>query len=459
MSRRWKPLLLALLLALPERVFAHAHLLTSAPVAGATLVQSPEWIRLWFSEAPERSMTRVTLTDSTGVVIPIGPVQLQPTERLGVQVKVTRTLRPGRYRVRWVTAGPDGHPSRGSFTFIVATPPSAQKETTGENRDAPNGTGTGAPGQTAATTESSGAMDVTSPWYVAARALEFAALLVIVGAVVFRLAVVSRLSTLDDPDARQMSSLSARLGAIAALSLVAAAALRLILQSRLMSAMVDDASMRALSATRWGHALVYQAVLTAFALAGFLLARRGVRGGWLLAGVAAVALATSPALEGHAAASPHLTTLSIAIDTFHVLGASGWLGTLFCGLSIGVPIALGSEQRWQSVATLVDAFSPVALTCAGLTALTGLASAWLRLGSIDALTSTTYGRVLIVKLALLAALAATGAYNWRRVKPSLGTAEATGRLRTLGTTELMIGFLIVVVTALLVALPTPSYGS
>jgi copper transport protein len=458
MIRRWPPLLLALLLALPVRAVAHAHLLNSAPAADATVVRSPEWIRLWFSEAPERSMTRVTLTDSTGAVIPIGPIELQPTERLGVQVKVTRTLRPGRYKVAWITAGPDGHPSRGSFAFIVATPPSAQKGATRRESGEPNGTGTHPPGQTAAMVESSTAMDINSPWHVAARALEFAALLAIIGAVVFQLAIVSRLSTTDYPDVGPMSSRSARLGVIAALSLVASAALRVVLQSRMMSAMVDDASMHTLTATHWGHALVYQVVVTAVALAGFVLARHRMRGSWLLAGVAAVALAASPALEGHAAASPHLTTLGIAIDTFHVLGASGWLGSLLCVLAIGAPIALGSGQRWQNVATLVEAFSPVALTCAGLTALTGLASAWLRLGSIGALTGTAYGRVLIVKLALLFALAATGAYNWLRVKPSLGTAEATGRVRTLGAVELAIGCVIVVVTAILVALPTPSYS-
>ncbi len=83
-------------------------------------------------------------------------------------------------------------------------------------------------------------------------------------------------------------------------------------------------------------------------------------------------------------------------------------------------------------------------------------SAWVRLGAVTALWNTTYGQVLLVKLALLAALAAIGFHNWRNVQPTLGTDEATARLERSATLELFVGALVVVVTAILVATPTPT---
>ena len=113
----------------------------------------------------------------------------------------------------------------------------------------------------------------------------------------------------------------------------------------------------------------------------------------------------------------------------------------------------GSAAR---VASLVTAFSPVALGSAALVVLTGVVSAWLRLGSVPALWSTSYGQVLLVKLLFLSGVTATGFYNWRFVQPSLGTNAATVRLRRSATSELVIGVVVLVVTAVLVAMPTPS---
>jgi hypothetical protein len=59
-----------------------------------------------------------------------------------------------------------------------------------------------------------------------------------------------------------------------------------------------------------------------------------------------------------------------------------------------------------------------------------------------------------MKLAILGGVGAAGFFNWRFVLPRL---EQEGGLRTLsraGVAELTFGALVVVVTALLVALPT-----
>ena len=395
-------------------------------------------------------MSHLTLTDWTGIAVPLGPVEMQPSERMGVQVRVARQLSAGRYTISWTTAGPDGHPTRGSFAFMVVE---AMAQGTGRAMpNSPNRLPNSSPG---ATTVSS-AMSVTSPVHVVARALEFAALLAIIGAVVFRFAVVPRAGAIGTLDMPYVSSRSAGLAAVAALALIASAVLRLVLQIRMMRAMGVIASPGALITTHWGRALVYQLLVAMIGLVGFLIGKRGARSGWILAAIAATALAVSPAMGGHAAAAATSATLSTVVDALHVVGAAGWLGTLLFVLAVGVPLSVGAGKHWKSVAIVIEAFSPVALAFGALTAATGIASAWLRLGSLGALTGTSYGRVLIVKLLLLGGLAVMGAYNWRRVKPTLGTAEATGRLRTLGSVELAIGCAIVLVTATLVALPAPT---
>ena len=65
----------------------------------------------------------------------------------------------------------------------------------------------------------------------------------------------------------------------------------------------------------------------------------------------------------------------------------------------------------------------------------------------------TYGRVLLAKLAVLSLVVGTGAYNWLRVKPGLGSVQAAHRVRRLASTEVRIGVIVVIITAVLVATP------
>jgi putative copper export protein len=85
-------------------------------------------------------------------------------------------------------------------------------------------------------------------------------------------------------------------------------------------------------------------------------------------------------------------------------------------------------------------------------------AAWFHLGSVGALTTSAYGRTLLVKLALLALVVATGAYNWRRVRPNLVDGCGARRLRRSAWVELAVGAAVLAVTAVLVATPLPMDG-
>jgi copper resistance protein D len=84
-------------------------------------------------------------------------------------------------------------------------------------------------------------------------------------------------------------------------------------------------------------------------------------------------------------------------------------------------------------------------------------AAWLHLGSLPVLWRSSYGLVLFRKLVVVAMLLAVGTYNWKRVKPSLREAGADGarRLTRSGSIELGLALVVLLMTAVLVASPTP----
>jgi putative copper resistance protein D len=68
------------------------------------------------------------------------------------------------------------------------------------------------------------------------------------------------------------------------------------------------------------------------------------------------------------------------------------------------------------------------LTCVAALALTGIASAWYTVGSVPALFGTSYGRLLLAKLALFAAMIALAAANRLRWTPRLRALGGESRL-------------------------------
>jgi putative copper export protein/methionine-rich copper-binding protein CopC len=462
----------ALSLLGPTVAFAHPRFERSEPAAGAHLDRVPAGLRLVFSAAIERAFTRLQLLGPDSTEVQLGEIGLD-SARI-VTTAIRGALRAGTYTVVWQVAGADGHPIRGRYSFTIA--PGAAGVADAPSGDPPRGEPAGAitaPGQSPApgahhppTTFPEGeGFDAESPLYVAIRWVGFTALLIVVGAVAFKSVVLELLSR-RNPDGshrtlgQRAGPRAAALGLAAAIALGIAALARLLAQSYAMhgaDGALDGSLMSTmLMNTIWGWGWILQGFGVMIAVAGFALARRGSSAGWATAALGAFLLAFTPALSGHAAAVPRVTGLAIVLDGLHVIGAAGWLGSLLFVVAVGVPAALRLEQteRGSSVAALVNAFSPTALLFAGITAATGLVAAWIHLGSLSALWETSYGRTLLIKLAVLSIVVATGAYNWRRVRPALGDVAGAVRVRRSATAELAVGALVLAVTAVLVATPT-----
>lgn len=208
--------------------------------------------------------------------------------------------------------------------------------------------------------------------------------------------------------------------------------------------------------TMWGWSWLAQLVLGVWIYAGFRRVSRG-KDGWGFTRAGALLLAFTPAFAGHAIAAERWIPFAVLSDGIHVLGASGWLGTLAVLLLIGLTgaLRLPGADRGPVAADLVNAFSPVALVFAGTSAATGAFSALVHIGRIADLWESRYGQALLLKLGVLSVVAATGAWNWRKVRPRMGDEIAARRIGRSGTVELLVAVVVLLVTAVLVALPTP----
>lgn len=139
--------------------------------------------------------------------------------------------------------------------------------------------------------------------------------------------------------------------------------------------------------------------------------------GVLLAGGLAVALTWA----GHAAATTgRWRLLHQGSDALHLLAVGVWLGGL-CPLAVLLRWAGRSpDPSWTAVAReATRRFSLVGLGSVAVLVLTGLVNTWTLVGSVPRLVGTPYGRLLLLKLALLLPLIGIAAVNLLRLKPTL----------------------------------------
>jgi len=129
--KRWYGWLAAFLLAtfffliVPGTSLAHAELLRSDPKEDALLRVAPTQVRLWFSEAVDRSPTLSTavVVDAANRRVDKGDAQVVSSDARELDVTLNEHLPPGIYTVAWnVASDDDGHLNAGTFSFTVTRP-------------------------------------------------------------------------------------------------------------------------------------------------------------------------------------------------------------------------------------------------------------------------------------------------------------------------------------------------
>ena len=207
-----------------------------------------------------------------------------------------------------------------------------------------------------------------------------------------------------------------------------------------------------LLSTAWGTRWKSMVLAAGTTVVSFGVARFArVSWGWPVATVAVVALSAFPALTGHASSNSELAWLLVPADTAHVLAAGTWIGGIGSLLYLDVVSRrMGAPGIVAPLPLLVRRFSPLAMISVAVLIATGTASSWAHLPSFGALLEPGYGRLLAVKLALVAGVLGMGALNWRGLTPRLDEHHGGRALRRAAALELTLGTIVLLVTAVLV---------
>jgi copper transport protein len=398
--------LATLLLAQPAS--AHADLVRSDPADGARLLEPPTVARLWFSEqiSPEFSAARIV--DGHGSTVAGSALQADSGDPRLLAVKLPN-LAAGTYGVMWrVLAEDDGHTTRGVVVFTVGAAAPAGPVIASEAGADETGT-------------------AATPVGALLRWLGLCSLAGLVGSLAVAGPVLGRARGIAGSDAATagIRLLRRRLLGIAAACAASAAAVGV--------AVLADAGRRAaagtgrslihavldlLTSTRWGHLwLAREAAVVALAI--LVLGMRSALGeprsrGTAVRSVAAATLVFAigwvEALGSHAVAVESARPAAVVAYTLHVLTALLWLGGLPALVLVLWPAVPGLARRDLARACR-GPFTALALTSVIILVISGLYGAGRQVPQPGELLSTSYGRTLVVKTALLAVLGGLGLVN------------------------------------------------
>ncbi|MBX6748283.1 MAG: copper resistance protein CopC [Micromonosporaceae bacterium] len=434
---------------------AHAVLESTSPEADSLIQEPPAQVVLTFSEpvSPVADRVRVIAPDGRRVdrnePRPSGQQLIIPIETL---------TQPGTYLVSFRVISADSHPVYGTFSFSF-------------KQVSPGG-----PPQAA---------DVAPTGFVVAalpvaRWIGYAGLVLFVGAALVLTLLWPR--RLD----RRGPLRVARIGAgLVALGTVLALALQVPYIAGGGLGDVTGSDVREVLSSQYGAAhLVRLGVLgAALVLVQAVAKGRAWSADKTLLGVLGAIGVGTWSVAGHAAATP-VPTVSIAADMVHLAAMSIWLGGLVMLALFLLPRGTASE-----LAAIVPVWSRWATYAVGALVLTGVAQSLLEVNPLSTLFRTTYGWVLVAKVALVGVVLAV-AFVSRQTVPRIagapvaeaseaeppedelqdeeapaeeapaeehpgGDGAAVRRLRTLVLAEAAIALVIIAVTSVLVQL-TPA---
>jgi copper transport protein len=373
---------------------AHPVLLRSTPDDGQTVQTTPRQLDLWFSEPPTEAGIEISLSDRDGKAIPLGATRIADR---GIHLIVSGfpALPRSVYELRWsVVSKYDLHRLQGTLVFGVGLA----------------ATSTGEPARSV-TGPAATVLDVVLGW------MDLAATAVLCGWAFLAAALARRPKpALPEPVVATMLRLAVAFGFLSLFT-------SLVRSGRQFSEAKSSGSGLAIlidsgQLTRW--------TLRELTVLGVLVVLiRRVRGATAGTSLLAVLLFADIVLRS---ASSHAQggLASLVVLSVHQAAALAWIGGL--GVLAVLTGQLG-ERRGQAL-RLWKAFGPLAAGCVALLTVTGLLLAGRQVATVDAALGTLYGRALLVKLAVVAAVMALGLRHARRLHPWLTRQPAEPRTPT-----------------------------
>ncbi|GIH12909.1 copper resistance CopC/CopD family protein [Rugosimonospora africana] len=408
---------------------AHAALIRTSPTQGAVVQQSPREVVITFSEmvAPVREKIKVIGPD--GKRADRGNPTISGDD---LHIPLRSETQRGTYVVGYRVISADGHPVGAAFTYSV-----------------------GAPSQNTATADVSGGGrtdTVVADGVSVANFLGYAGLILSVGpALVLMLLWPRRL------ERRGPTRL-----AYGGLSLLALAT---VLQLYLEVPYSIGTGLFGISGSDLGNELVdrygiaHLVRLAVIAVAAVLLRPVLTGGGarwqrWTVA-VLGAAIATTFGIAGHPSTSvaPALTVIA---DAVHLGGVAIWIGGL-----IALVAFLLRRANPKELGAILPVWSDWAAASVAALVLAGTAQALVQIGSFGALLHTTYGKLVLVKVGLLAVVLVVAAFSRRLVRRGMqepdGVPDRTVgmRLRRTVLAE-VVGAVVIIGVASVLVQTTPA---
>lgn len=366
---------------------AHASLISTDPTEGQVLASAPATATFTFDEPVRSTSGGVHLFNAAGKELEADA----KTRDAALQVDLPGGLPDGTYVIAWRVVSADGHPVAGALTFSIGTP----SATVAARASAPQ----------SSPTSIKAALALAQAW-------TYLGVLGAGGLVAFGLLLLPREKGIDQIRAR-LHGLAKGFAWVS----VVAGAVTVVLTAMYQrgedfSALFSDTPVEIPT----GSELLSWALASAGVWIAVLGARRAevhrTAGPIALAGVV-IALGAL-GLVGHTRAFPPLW-LMLATDLTHLAAGTVWFGGL-----IGLVISLRRlAERPRLAALVLGRFSVLAGWLLVGVAISGTILGWRILRTWSALVETDFGRVLLVKIAVVLAVALLAGWNRYRLMPAV----------------------------------------
>ncbi|WP_030659363.1 MULTISPECIES: copper resistance CopC/CopD family protein [Streptomyces] len=408
----------ALLVGGAGSAFAHAGLSGSDPADSTVLKEAPRHVTLTFTESVTFSEDSLRVLSPENRRVNPAPAQYADGKSNTARVQLSDELPQGTYTVAWRVVSADGHPISGAFVFSI-----------------------GKPSETAAVVPY-GSLDdsAVGRLYAFFRYLAYSGLALLVGAAAFVAVCL--------PGAggeRPVRRLLAAGWAVLVVSTVALLLLRGPYETGGGPTSVFDLSQLGRTVVgRPGAALVVRLVL--LAAAAVLLGRCAVRLrgrddgdeprdlGRRDRGVGAafaLGLAFTWAAAEHASAGIQVP-LAVPLAVLHLVAMGVWLGGL---ITLAIVLRSRGAAGRTVPADAVGRFSTMAFAAVAVLVGTGVYQSWRQVGSWEGLTTTSYGRTLLVKVAVVVAVLWVASFSRRWTGRLLHEAAPAAGTRTVSEPE------------------------
>ncbi|MFD7626283.1 copper resistance CopC/CopD family protein, partial [Streptomyces sp. NPDC059851] len=403
----------ALIVGGTGRAFAHSGLSGSDPADGAVLQTAPKHVTLTFNESVGLSEDSLRVLSPDNERVNPRPAQHADGKDNTGRVELPDKLAQGTYTVAWRVTSADGHPISGAFVFSIGKPSGTAAAAAAAPADPLDGTAAGR-------------------LYGLFRYVAYSGLALLVGAAAFVLVCWYPAGAV-----RGVRRLLAAGWAALAVSTVALVLLRGPYEAAgQLSSAFDPSRLGRTVTGRHGGALVARLVL--LAVAGVLLRRSAVRlsggdhgaqphrpgrGAHTAGAVLALGLALTWAAAEHASAGIQVP-LAVPVAVLHLLAMGVWLGGL---VTLLVVLRCRGSGGRAVPAAAIGRFSTLAFAAVAVLVGTGVYQSWRQVGSWEALSTTSYGRTLLVKIVAVVLLLWAASFSRRWTARLVHTAPAAAQ--------------------------------